>query len=359
MQIKKKINNKNKLYIFFFSYVLFINLVFSTTLNANSFKISNLDISEPFELNFNKEKVIEKGFKKAFDELLSIITTSGDKEKIEKISLLQIKNLVDSFTMYEEKFVNNEYHTKFDVNFNKKKTLNFLEKKNIFPSIAKNKKILLIPILVDLQTDKILLFNGNIFYNSWNNKNKRYYLLDYLLPSEDLEDVNLLLQNSQSIEDYDFKDIIKKYALNDYIISIIYKNNNTFRVLSKINLEESVKIDNQKFQNINISIDEDYEKVIRALKKTYENYWKSINQINTSIKLPLTISLDSSQYHKIDHFEKILNEFDLVSSFDISKFNNKDIFFKIIFNGSPNKFMNSMKKNDIIIDYQENIWRVQ
>ena len=60
MQIKKKLNNSNKLYIIFFSFVLFINIIFSTSLNASLFKISNLEISEPFELNFNREKVIEK-----------------------------------------------------------------------------------------------------------------------------------------------------------------------------------------------------------------------------------------------------------------------------------------------------------
>ena len=81
MQIKKKLNNSNELYIIFFSFVLFINIIFSTSLNASLFKISDLEISEPFELNFNKEKVIEKGFIEAFHELISMITTSGDKKK--------------------------------------------------------------------------------------------------------------------------------------------------------------------------------------------------------------------------------------------------------------------------------------
>ena len=142
MQIKKKISKLNKLYIIFFYSVLFINVIFSTSLNANSFKITNLLISKPFELNFNKEKVIDKGFKVAFLELASMITTSGDKKKIENTSLSTIKRLIDSFTMSDERFVNNEYHAKFDVNFNKKNTLKFFETENIFPSIPKKKKII-------------------------------------------------------------------------------------------------------------------------------------------------------------------------------------------------------------------------
>ena len=57
MQIKKKLNKSNILYIIFFSFVLFINVFFLTPLKANTFKISDLEITEPFELNFDKEKV--------------------------------------------------------------------------------------------------------------------------------------------------------------------------------------------------------------------------------------------------------------------------------------------------------------
>ena len=359
MQIKKKLNNSNKLYIIFFSFVLFINIIFSTSLNASLFKISDLEISEPFELNFNKEKVIEKGFIEAFHELISMITTSGDKKKIVDTELMIIKGLIDSFTMSNERFINNKYYVNFDVNFNKKNILSFVEKKNIFPSIPQKKNLLLIPIIVDLQLDKILLFTNNVFYEKWNKNNERFYLLNYLLPSEDLEDVNLLLQNSKSIEDYDFKEIIKKYDLNDFIITIIYKNNNDLKILSKIQLNQSLKIDNQAYENIELSNEKDLELVLTNLKISYENYWKNINQINTSIKLPLTIAVNAIKHEKIQMVENSLNELDLVSSFEISKINNQNIYFKIIYNGSPNKFLNDMKNKNIIIMNQNQIWEVQ
>jgi hypothetical protein len=359
MQIKKKLNNSNKLYIIFFSFVLFINIIFSTSLNASLFKISDLEIVEPFELNFNKEKVIEKGFIEAFHELISMITTSGDKKKIVNTELVIIKGLIDSFTMSNERFINNKYYANFDVNFNKKNILGFFEKKNIFPSIPKKKNLLLIPIIVDLQLEKILLFNNNIFYEKWNKNNKRYYLLNYLLPSEDLEDVNLLLQNSKSIEDYDFEEIIKKYDLNDFIITIIYKNDKDLKILSKIQLNKFFKIVNQSYENIELTNEKDLELVLNNLKISYENYWKNINQINTSIKLPLTIAVNAIKHEKIQMLENSLNELDLVSSFEISKINNQNIYFKIIYNGSPNKFLNDMKNKNIIIMNQNQIWEVQ
>ena len=46
-----------------------------------------------------------------------------------------------------------------------------------------------------------------------------------------------------------------------------------------------------------------------GLKNSYENYWKSLNRINTSIKIPLTVSINSNDHKKIkfiDGLEAIL-----------------------------------------------------
>ena len=358
MQIKKKINSLNKLYIIFFSSVLFINIFFVEPINANIFKITDIEITEPFELNFNREKVIDKGFKRAFIQLMSTIVNSNDKKKIENTPLLTIKTLIDSFTMSDENFINDQYQSKFHVNFNKKNTLIFLENKNIFPSIPKKKELLLIPVLVDIQKNKISLFSENIFYKKWNEKKEKFFLLDYLLPSEDLDDLKIISQNSETIEDFDFKEIIKKYDIDDFIVTIIYKNNHQIKILSKIRLDKLFKINNKVFSNIDINSDQDVDSILMELKNTYENYWKKVNQINTSIKLSLTVSVNSKSINKIQNFENNLSQMDLVSSYDILKFDNQNIYFKVIYNGSPKKFLDEMKKRKIIIERQTQSWKI-
>ena len=281
MQIIIKINKLKKMYIYFISYVLFIIFFSTTLLSANTFKISDIQISEPFELNFNKNKVIDNGFIAAFSNLISMITTSGDKKRVKNTSLNQIKGMIDSFTISDEKFVNDEYSAKFEVTFNKKNILKFLEEKNIFPSIPIKNKVLLVPILIDTNLDNVFLYTENIFYQKWNSDNKNYHLLNYLLPNEDLEDLNNIQQNLKTLEDFDFTNIIKKYDLRDYIIVILFKDSDGLKVLSKINLNNSIKIDNKIFHNVNLKKKEDIDNVLKKLKITYENYWKLNNQINS------------------------------------------------------------------------------
>ena len=132
MQILNKLVTLSKVYIFFISYVLFI-IIFSTSfLQADNFKVSDVEISSPFDTKFNKNRVIDGGFKKSFFNLISMITTSGDKEKIKKVTQKEIKSMIDSFTISDEKFINDEYFAKLETTFNKKKILYFLEKKKYF-----------------------------------------------------------------------------------------------------------------------------------------------------------------------------------------------------------------------------------
>lgn len=359
MQILNKLIRLKKVYIFFISLVLFIIFFSTTFLQANSFKVSDIEISSPFELNFNKNKVIDRGFKTSFSNLLSMITTSGDKHKIKDITIRQVKSMIDSFIISDEKFVNNEYFAKLETTFNKRKILNFLEKRNVFPSIPIKNKVLLIPILIDTESDNINLFDENIFYERWNNEKKNYQLLDFLLPTEDLEDLNQIQLKSSSIENHDFMKLISKYDLKDYIISIIYKNKNEVKILSKIYFNDSLKVKNHKYSKINLSKDEDVNKILNELKDIYEDQWKKNNQINTSIKLPLTISIDSKNYDMINNLEKTFQNIDLISDFYILKYDNKDTHYQIIYNGSPKTFLSDMEKRNFNLKKENNIWKIK
>jgi len=135
MKINKIKNNYKSIYIFF----IFLSLIifFFSTSNANSkaYKIDNVEISQPFEMKFDKNKVIDSGFRKAFKELMLLIVNSSDQIKMSNIKLNEIKATIESFTIKEEKFINEIYYLNLGVSFNKKKNFKILEKKKIFPII--------------------------------------------------------------------------------------------------------------------------------------------------------------------------------------------------------------------------------
>ena len=351
----KFITNK-KLYIYF-CILAFFNIFFSTdNIYAKTLSVNDIEISTPFEINFDKNEIINEGFRLAFDQLILSIVQTKNQKKLNKISLSIIKGMIETFSIQEERFIDEIYYLKLDVSFNKKKLFSLLESKNIFPSLPVKKNVFFIPIIIDENKEEILMFSESELFNKWNNKIKDYHLLNYVLPTEDLEDFNLIKNNYEFIEKYDFKEITNKYYLKDSIIVLFFKNEKEIRILSRITILDEVILKNQSFSNIDISDTKKLDNIIKDLKNVYEDYWKNYNQINTSIKLSLNIKVDSSDNPKILNFEKILNEIDLIYDFFISKFDKDFTYYKIIYNGTPNNFIKSMNENSYRLNTQNKIW---
>ena len=359
MQIINKFYKLLNVYIYFILFSLLIVFFSTTYSNANAFKVSDVEISSPFELNFEKNSVIDKGFQTSFSDLISMITTSGDRKKIKNVPNKELKGMINSFTISDEKFINNEYFANLETTFNKKKILKFLENKNIFPSIPQRNKVLLFPILIETKNNNIYLFNNNIFYDTWNEQKNSYDLLDYLLPSEDIEDLVELQKTSKDIETYDFSNLINKYDIKDSIILIIYKEGKSIRTLSKVTLNNTLKIQNKNYSKINIVNENDFSNIVKSLKQLYEDQWKKNNEINTSIKLPITISINSKKNKKIIELEQVLDSMDLVSDFSVLNFNSESIQYKIIYNGTPNIFLSDMREKNLELEIKDNMWTLK
>ena len=124
-------------------------------------------------------------------------------------------------------------------------------------------------------------------------------------------------------------------------------------------MNNSFKVDSQILKISDLNNEKNFQIVLDKLKTTYENYWKKNNEINTSIKLPLTISIDSKKYNKIQSLEKTLSSLDLISDFYILKFDNKNIFFRVVYNGSPKTFFNDMNKENFNLIMENNIWVIK
>ena len=161
------------------------------------------------------------------------------------------------------------------------------------------------------------------------------------------------------METYDFSKLINKYDIKDNIILIIYKEGNNIRTLSKIYLNNTLKIQNKNYQKIDIGNEDDFSNIIKSLKQLYEDRWKKNNEINTSIKLPITISINSKKTKKIIELEEALDSIDLVSGFNIVNFNSESVKYKIIYNGTPNIFLNDMRKRNLELEMKNNIWTIK
>ena len=350
-------NFKSKRLYIFFLFLAVLNIFFSTgNSHAKTLSINDIELSTPFKINFNKNEIIDEGFIQAFNQLILSVVQSKDYQKLKKIPLNQIKSMIETFSIKEEKFIDEIYYIKLNVSFNKKTIFDLLENKNIFPSSPVKKNIIFMPIIVDQNENQIKMFSDNIIYKLWNSKTKQHDLLNYILPTEDLEDLNLVKKNIKNLENFEFSKIVKKYNLENYIVTIFFIDSDQTRLLSKISFGKKKTIKNMLIKNIDYNSNARINKFIDTLKITFEDHWKSQNEINTSVKLPLTISVKNSNNIKIYQLEEKLSNIDLIYNFYIYKFDNKSNIYKIIFNGTPDKFIEVMKDNNYEFEKNNKVW---
>ena len=357
MILSKKIYNH--LYIFFLVLIIVFSEFSTNYVKAQNFVINDIEIQEKYDLNFDKIKVVDKGFQKAFEILISKILQTEYKGISKSIKLNQIKSFIESFSLREEKFVDNNYQAKINVDFNKKDLINHLNSKGVITSSINPIDVIILPILIDLKKNQIFSYSNNPFFLNWNLTNEKYHQLNYILPNEDIEDFSIIRKNISNIENYNFHEIFNKYNVKNRILLILLKQDKLLKVFSKLNLESREMYINKNLKNLNLKDLDQINGTILDLKNDYENKWKSLNKINMSIILPIRLSVDSNNFLLSNNLENYLNEVDLISNYKIEKFNSKQIVYRIIFNSTPDKFLKIMKNANFKIDTSKDVWKLQ
>ena len=333
-------------------------MVFSTVIaKAKTYNVENVEIIEPYDLDFKKEIVIDKAFKSAFEILISRIINSDNIKSINFNNIDEIRTMVDSFLIQNEKFIENKYIAEFNILFNRKDILTFLNSKNITASMPKKKKILFLPLYIDVSRNELIMYSENKYYKKWNNTNNQKLLLEYDLLTEDLEDFEIIKKNLSNIENFNFDQVLQKYNKDEYIVSIFIKSKNNLKVLSKIKFKEQFSIINSSFEYKETLSATD--KIINNLKISFENEWKKVNRINLSIKLPLKISIKSKDIYLINRFEKALNNSEFTFDYQIDRITSEDTVYKIIYNNTPDKFLLNFQDLNFKIDTSNEIWSIQ
>ena len=91
--------------IIFLTAILFTFTTFTISFaEENIFTIKNVKVKGAIDLNFSRDKYLNKAFLNSFETLMSRILLTRDLKKVEKINLTEIKKLINSFQITEESY---------------------------------------------------------------------------------------------------------------------------------------------------------------------------------------------------------------------------------------------------------------
>ena len=354
-----KKNISNCLYIFFI-FLTFNFIEFSTKeVLAKTFVVSKIEVEEKYNLSFNKLKVMDRGFKKAFQDISQMVLERKDLDKIKNTTINDIKKLIENFSILDEKFINQKYKSIMEVEFNRKKLIKFFNSRNIILSLPKKIDVFFLPVLVDLETGNFNYLNDDIFVKNWENIQENYFQINYILPNEDMEDYLTIKKNLKNIENFNFKKILQKYNSENYIIMIVFKRKNNIKFYSKIKFDDKFLVSNENFTNKNILDQSNLNSMILKIKNKYEDNWKSINKMNPYTSVPIRLSVESDNVEKSLKLENALTNLDFVNNYKIEKFSSNEIIYKIYYSSNPKRFLKDILSYDIYVDTSSTNWKIK
>ena len=345
-------------YIFIFltaTIFLFITLSKSFS-KENVFTINNVQVKGTIDLNFSREKYLNKAFSNSFEILMTKILLTRDLKKINDIKLGQIKKLVSSFQILEESYSKDIYKINIKILYNDTKVKKFLNQKNILFSEPKNISAVFYPVLfID---GEIQNFDENFFYKRWTEVVIKNELINFILPLEDLEDISRIIEMKNSIEDLNIDLFINKYDVKNYAFALIDYQNKKLSIHLKTNFDNNKISKNISYAVKNINNEQKLYYIIKDLKSKITDLWKEENLINVLMPLSVKIKFHHANLKNLEELRKTFEKIGIIDNYTLEEFNINNSFFKIYYYGDTKKLRYELLKFGYRLENIEGFWQL-
>ena len=345
-------------YIFIFlTATIFLFILFTKSFaEENVFTINNVKVEGPIDLNFSRDKYLNKAFINSFEILMSKVLLSRDLTKVSNIKLKQIKNLISSFQILEESYRKNEYKANIKIFYNDIKVKKFLSKKNISFSQSENISAVFFPVL--FINDEIQDFDENFFYKEWAEVEIKNKLINFILPLEDLDDTSKILEMKNKIGKIDVDDLVNKYDIKNYVFALIDYQDVILNIHLKINFNNNMISKNISYEVKNINDKLRLNFILKDLKFKITDLWKEENLINLLVPMSIKVKFQHTNIKDLDKLRKIFYKISIIEDYDLEQFNINNSFFKIYYYGNPKRLRSELSKFGYQLENVQGFWQL-
>ena len=345
-------------YIFIFlTATIFLFITLSKSFSQESvFTINNVQVEGRVDLNFSREKYLNKAFSNSFEILMTKILLTRDLKKMNDIELDQIKKLVSSFQILEESYSKDIYKINIKILYNDIKVKKLLGQKNILFSQPENISAVFYPVLFidgDIQN-----FNENVFYQKWTEVTIKNELINFILPLEDLEDISRIVEMKNSIEDLNIDLLINKYDVKNYVFALMDYQNKKLNIHLKTNFNNNKISKNISHEIKNINDEKKLNYILKDLKLTITDLWKEENLINVLMPLSVKLKFHQTNLKNLNELRKTFQKIGIIDNYTLEEFNINNSFFKIYYYGDPRKLKSELSKFGYQLENIEGFWQL-
>ena len=355
--LKYLVDNLREYIFIFFTATIFLFILFTKSFSEeNVFTINNVTVKGEIDLNFSREKYINKAFLNSFEILMNKILLSRDLTKMNNIKLKQIKSLINHFQILEESYRKDEYKAKIKIFYSDVKIKKFLRQKNISFSQSENISAVFFPVF--FINDEMQNLNDNFFYKYWTEIEIKNELINFILPLEDLEDISKIMKMKNRIEELDVDTLVNKYDVKSYVFALMDYQDKKLNIHVKTNFNNNKISKNFLYEVENINDEAALNYILKDLKLKVTDIWKEENLVNLLMPLSISLQYQHSNLEDLDKLRNIFYKISIIDSYTLEEFNINNSFFKIYYYGNPKKLRSELLKFGYQLKNDQGYWRL-
>ena len=355
--LKYLVDNLREYIFIFFTATIFLFILFTKSFSEeNVFTINNVTVKGEIDLNFSREKYINKAFLNSFEILMNKILLSRDLTKMNNIKLKQIKSLINHFQILEESYRKNEYKAKIKIFYSDVKIKKFLRQKNISFSQPENISAVFFPVF--FINDEMQNLNDNFFYKYWTEIEIKNELINFILPLEDLEDISKIMKMKNRIEELDVDTLVNKYDVKSYVFALMDYQDKKLNIHVKTNFNNNKISKNFLYEVENINDESALNYILKDLKLRVTDIWKEENLVNLLMPLSISLQYQHSNLEDLDKLRNIFYKIGIIDSYTLEEFNINNSFFKIYYYGNPKKLRSELLKFGYQLKNDQGYWQL-
>jgi hypothetical protein len=340
--------------------LIFILIVFfktETVLSENNlFNVNNIKIEKKDKIS--NSDLTNQAIKKGFTQLLSRILLEEDSRNLLNLDFDSIKQLVSYYQISntvdkkkEEDLVN------FSITFDKKKIHNLFYKRGILYSDILDKELYVLPIFITNQ--EINVFNNNLFYDNWNEFFEND-LIEFILPIENIEIIQKINNNKNSLIDLNIDNLFKEYPKKNLALILIEEDNTEYKkVYIKSKIQGKIISKSLNLNKKNIKKTDIFKEIIIDTKKELINLVKSRNLIDIRTPSFLNVKLDLNKENNIVEINTRIKKIDLIENVYVQQFNKDYMNLRIKYLGKLEKIINQLKKEGFNLQMISEQWTIK
>tara|TARA_B100000427_G_C15449554_1_gene568952 strand:+ start:8 stop:1060 length:1053 start_codon:yes stop_codon:yes gene_type:complete len=346
--------NKIIFFIFIIVFLFRTGNVFSV---SDIFYVDNITVNN--NKNLSKEELLNKAFKTGFEKLIRKILLKKDHETVLKTRLKDVKKMVSSYEIKNNEDLNKTNDLAFNLLFDRERMNNFFYSKGISYSDIPKTSLLLFPVLIE--NNNFYLFSDNYFFTKWNIEDRKTSInefVDYILPIENLEDIQFIKDNKNKLESVRISEFLSNYDVENYIFLIIKPSEKKTDIFLK-----GVFSGKEVIKNFVINTDiQDKElrfaKVIERTKQEINEIWKSQNLIDIRVPSFLNIVLDIKSQNDLLKIQMELQQIELIENFYVLELTKNYAKIRIKYFGRMEKIKKIFYEKGIELQNENNEWKI-